>query len=352
MNVPRLNYGTCLKKEKYKWLPFRCTLTSFDKEHACDVLEGASRSILFVGDSTTSQLFLSLSMLLGAKIGPNKEKKSVLTEISATCCHKKVTLTFVRNDLLLYTDKQHDATYVRKCFSNYLFAKPFTEKAQQSDIVIWSTGHHYPSLEAQIGSRKHSSFFFDNLNHSFTQVAASRLKAGKTPQSLIYFGAPLPSPSCKMHDRPTTFQQYLIDDAKSQTSPRTPFLDYATGWGKMTKYNTIARSLSESLGGSYIDIEEMSAQRPDAAMANSGRVTSKRTQDCLHYCMPGPTDTWANLLINLIASWRKKGYSYSPPSVVVDGINLRRYQSHLSHLCWWPPSNKCAAKHNHTGCQT
>ena len=71
------------------------------------------------------------------------------------------------------------------------------------------------------------------------------------------------------------------------------------------------------MGASYIATDELSAHRPDAAMAHVSDKIGAADEDCLHSCMPGPVDTWSRLLYNLMRSWRDAadaGAAAEPPA--------------------------------------
>lgn len=65
----------------------------------------------------------------------------------------------------------------------------------------------------------------------------------------------------------------------------------------------IAKDLVEEVNGIYFDVEPMCEDRPDGHLAfgsHNGNSTFA-TPDCLHYCNPGPLDTWVYLLYNVLS---------------------------------------------------
>ncbi|CAI5996371.1 unnamed protein product [Closterium sp. NIES-64] len=79
---------------------------------------------------------------------------------------------------------------------------------------------------------------------------------------------------------------------KQQQDPKTlPF-----GWGQFKRQNELLRGVVEEMGAVFMDIEPMTALRPDG---HRGRITEQKT-DCLHYCSPGPEDAWSEFLYNII----------------------------------------------------
>jgi len=65
---------------------------------------------------------------------------------------------------------------------------------------------------------------------------------------------------------------------------------------------SLIRYVARGAGIHYLDIAAPSAMRPDAAMARFWGDAGKVKEDCLHYCMPGPVDTWSTLIYNWLAS--------------------------------------------------
>ncbi|CAI5482746.1 unnamed protein product [Closterium sp. Yama58-4] len=79
---------------------------------------------------------------------------------------------------------------------------------------------------------------------------------------------------------------------KQRQDPKTlPF-----GWGQFKRQNELLRGVVEEMGAVFMDIEPMTALRPDG---HRGRITEQKT-DCLHYCSPGPEDAWSEFLYNII----------------------------------------------------
>ncbi|CAI7811516.1 unnamed protein product [Closterium sp. NIES-54] len=63
-------------------------------------------------------------------------------------------------------------------------------------------------------------------------------------------------------------------------------------WEKFGSHNKILKWLAEGVGGVYMDVNASAVWRPD------GHVDGRK--DCLHYCHPGPMDTWVQLLFNML----------------------------------------------------
>lgn len=68
-------------------------------------------------------------------------------------------------------------------------------------------------------------------------------------------------------------------------------------WHTFAKQNREARAIAEDVGAIFLDVEPMSRLRADS---HPGRKPEVKQIDCLHWCIPGPLDTWARLLYNII----------------------------------------------------
>jgi hypothetical protein len=81
------DWGRCAKpRVLYDWSPEQCSLLPFERDDVCSgcVL---GRQVLFVGDSTTSQLFTSFVLLLGGTFGKNRVRGSTTVMLTASVCN-------------------------------------------------------------------------------------------------------------------------------------------------------------------------------------------------------------------------------------------------------------------------
>jgi len=287
---------------QHEWRP-ACEYQQFDRVRACATLRAVGRSILIVGDSTTGQLFLSLVMMLGATLGRNRNVKHVLNDVTASACGDTVRLNFVRRDLLIFSSHLQDNTAARRCNRAIIATSTFLRRAAMADVVILSTGHHFPSFQdGAVPSIPDRAFFTQNVNHTIQSIAQMRAARGLPSGSLVVVGATLPVPHCTRFSQPIELAEYIAADS-DQVATR-----WGSSWRQIKRLNWIARIIARAVGGSYLEVDEMSARRPDAAMAQAAATVQSRslvTEDCLHYCQPGPTDAHANLVINLLASWQR-----------------------------------------------
>ncbi|GJP38455.1 hypothetical protein CLOM_g22887, partial [Closterium sp. NIES-68] len=138
-----------------------------------------------------------------------------------------------------------------------------------ADVVVVNRGAHF------VGGR----------DFELSVRAAMRLLRRKLPRALIvYRNSPPGHANCSSYDRPIKIRQ----------DPATlPF-----HWDTFSAQNDIAREIAEEVKAVYMDVDTMTALRPDG---HKGYVKERGITDCLHYCTPGPVDTWVEILGNIIA---------------------------------------------------
>lgn len=101
-----------------------------------------------------------------------------------------------------------------------------------------------------------------------------------TPNTLIiYRSSPIGHPYCDDADAP--LKKELTDDELK----KLPF-----GWSELERRNQIAKAIIEEAGGIYIDLASLVNVRPDGHVGK---------QDCSRYCIPGPLDSWMDVLYQL-----------------------------------------------------
>lgn len=75
---------------------------------------------------------------------------------------------------------------------------------------------------------------------------------------------------------------------------------------------TAALDSSEKQRLRMLDITKLAQERPDAhpdayrnphPFANNASTQKKVVRDCLHWCLPGPVDTWNDLLVHSLSDY-------------------------------------------------
>ena len=174
------NYGICeaaarhhkRKRNLYNWQPHECSIPPL----ATDACSGAAFSspktfLLFVGDSTVAQLWLSFCLLLGAKLGVNSRKGSEiskLSRVSASACGDRVRLSYVRSDLLLLDPDVAISVHACLVGSGHMALSFAGQAARQADVVVLGVGQHFANLYEWMGNRWKAPF--QHLEHRAVRV--------------------------------------------------------------------------------------------------------------------------------------------------------------------------------------
>jgi hypothetical protein len=100
------------------------------------------------------------------------------------------------------------------------------------------------------------------------------------PETLIiYKSTSIGHPHCD--DATEPLEKHLTDAEQR----KLPF-----GWSELSRRNAMARAIVEGAGGVFIDLAALTDLRPDGHIGG---------QDCLRYCLPGPLDSWAQILYHV-----------------------------------------------------
>lgn len=141
-------------------------------------------------------------------------------------------------------------------------------RLDSADVIIFNRGPHYTPLDQ----------FERGLQ------STSRLLRMMYPNKLlIYRNTPPGHNNCTIYKAPL----------KGRQDPAN--LPY--NWGKFREQNERARGIVEALGIVYMDVDTMTALRADG---HKGFWPELNLMDCLHYCHPGPIDSWVELLYNIL----------------------------------------------------
>ena len=300
------NWGACLKSRKlYDWQPARCHLLDFDGTDICKRRLLGSQAV-FVGDSTTAQLFTSFVLLLGGRFGRNRVRGATMAMITASACNDTLRLSFVRSDLLIFTPNLKLSGVVAHCdaaLHNYRWAYQATRDA---DVLVLGVGQHVSSM--LFGTKVYRladvySFFTQSFNRTISGLISIRAGFGHTdPSSILVIGATLPVPTCERVAAPQTLSQAALTEARGASKH-----GFGPSYWNNHRINQLARWVGEDYGATFVDTATMSFMRADDSLAR-GRNDRPSTRsgyskaDCMHYCLPGVVDTFSQLLYNALGS--------------------------------------------------
>ncbi|CAI7854195.1 unnamed protein product, partial [Closterium sp. NIES-54] len=140
-----------------------------------------------------------------------------------------------------------------------------SEEIKGAHVVLLNRGAHFKSTGHVVLSVSRALQF---LRYNY-------------PEKLIIYRATATGHlNCKDYNKPLL---------KRQNGSDLPF-----HWGEFKAQNEAVRPIVEAMGGVFMDVDHLSALRPD------GHRGFVEKMDCLHYCLPGPEDTWSEFLYNII----------------------------------------------------
>ncbi|CAI7844117.1 unnamed protein product [Closterium sp. NIES-53] len=272
---------------KYEWRtpPGKCPigpLRQLDREMFCRKVEGrkGGLNVLFLGDSLAHQMVVSFLNGLLRHI-PKPAVWAVNETIPQECSDWLVdpprhaycrvytfnesfcpglNVQFVRNDHLWFTSPG-EAKFDHIPWHLYSGLK-------DADVVVVNRGAHF------IGGK----------DFERSVPAALEFLREKLPDALIVWRNTPPG-----HANCTS---YIGPIKKRQNPEILPF-----HWDMFTHQNEMVRTMIHEVGGVYMDVDSATALRPDS---HKGLVEERGILDCLHYCTPGPTDMWVELLGDII----------------------------------------------------
>lgn len=244
--APEANYFRCDRKAGrpvFQWVPRGCALRLMERGDACSTFRG--KQIVIVGDSTASQLFLSLTLQLGGTFGRNSRPISGIDEATSSGCNDTVRMNFVRNDFVLWSNSKGDVDTARR-YNPSLKLHAFTNRASRdADLVLIGAGHHFPNIISKIkdahGLRtapETKAFYFRNLNHTLTSLLAARRRWGHAAASVVVVGQAVPVPACDRFVAPIGLSDALLSHES------TSFYSYVgmqRFWADVLKQNTMGR---------------------------------------------------------------------------------------------------------------
>ena len=326
----RHNWGRCPRtRPQYMWTAHRCKLLELDRFSVCQQ-RLLGRQALFVGDSTTAQLFVSVVLLLGGRFGKNRVRGGTFVMATASACDDDLRLSFVRSDLLLWTQLTAPAAAAQRCSTGMLNYR-FTQQAVlDADVLIMGLGQHFASLIFSAQShRRHQAyaFFTGNLNRTLASARALRAMHGRPdPASIIVVGASVPVAGCELATSPSSATAAAFTAATS----RHP---YGASWWHLSRINQLARWMAVEAGVSFMDLATLSSMRADDTLGHywpahrAGGAT-----DCVHYCLPGVVDTFSRLLFHILFRTARQGRG--APTSVLSSSGHHRKLRFFNHTGW------------------
>ena len=235
------------------------------------------KTFVFLGDSLSEQMMLSyLSyMTLNVKPAylfveetPMPECQEWANSKVHLSCFNVVTngsvcgnhrIIYIRNDLLQVDNNPRSFDYM-----------PWSTMPElgSADVIILNRGAHYVP-DDEFGP---------------TLRAALTFLRNKYPDKLfVYRSTPPGHADCQNFTKPLE---------RPQDPSILPF-----NWDKFAAQNVIAERVCEEVGMVFMDVVPQTILRADG---HNGYMPTIDFYDCLHYCVPGPADVWAEYMVNAL----------------------------------------------------
>lgn len=251
---------------KYQWRPYTCDILPFSRENFCEALDGLT--IGTIGDSIMQQFAHSF---MGRLLGEVDSLPYVYGEpewFNNVPYYAKVRVP-------LCPDTAHNATLLFHRWNKYQpnpsNRQALIDIARESDYLILNWGVHYlPWRE------------MEEATDDFISILEQHWRNKKSER--IFWRSTI----------------VAHDNCQNATLP-----DKSTGQFETHKnpnYNTDEILLQDEfivrprfqqsrLNVTFLRVEQSTMLRKDGHRV----VGHKGTEDCLHYCEPGPTDSWVDL---------------------------------------------------------
>ena len=244
--------------------------------------------LLLVGDSLSFQMFASMVYAYGIDHGDAAEANQVNRHrrTQADICDGLATLTFIRNDFLIEGACEY-------CLD-------FWSEASSADVLLFNRGAHVLSNEQTVTQVQNFSRLLRTLVLDATQSSDQFSSRPK-----IFWRNTVPG-----HE--------MCDDVIQPFSPKTS-KPLPHGWDSIPEQNALMLEIldQESIPFIFLDVFSLTRDRADRHIGGG---------DCLHYCLPGPPDTWVQMFIvaledsnslSAIRSWRYKRQQQVLPSTSI-----------------------------------
>ncbi|KAM7516637.1 hypothetical protein LguiA_006220 [Lonicera macranthoides] len=304
---------------KWRWKPDGCDLPIFDPMEFLELMRG--KSMAFVGDSVARNHMQSLICLLSRVLYP--EDISNTTDENFKRWEYKTynfTISIFWSPYLVRTQRT-DPNDETRPFDLYLDEPDpsWTTQIEPLDYVIISAGHWF-SRPTTFYMKRHvvGCLYCPQTNITHRTSSFSYQKAFGTAFKAInglknYKGLTLLRTFVPSH-----FENGPWDNGGDCTRTR-PFKkdeivweDYVLEMHRIqVKELRVAKKIGRKRGLKFIimDMTQAMLLRPDGHPSKYGHWPRENvtTNDCVHWCLPGPIDTWNDFLLEIMKreEWKK-----------------------------------------------
>ncbi|OIV90170.1 hypothetical protein TanjilG_01624 [Lupinus angustifolius] len=300
----------------WRWKPNECELPLFDATQFLNVVKG--KKMVFVGDSVGRNQMQSLLCLLSHVSEPEDVSLKYTTDETYFKRYYYVEYNFTLANLWSpYFVKSSDDSIMKLYLDEA--DEAWASKVEEFDIAIISAGHWFfkPLLfyenKKLVGCNKCGKKNVTDLGHYYGYKKAFRTAFGtllnlRRFKGVTFFRTFSPSHfengdwnkggNC-IRTKPFSNEEMKLDGYVLET-----YLTQVKEF-KAAKKVAIKRGLKFNM----IDSTEIMLLRPDGHPNNFGHGKDKNVtfNDCVHWCLPGPVDTWNEFLFYMLKLGHKSG---------------------------------------------
>ncbi|KAJ1439328.1 hypothetical protein B484DRAFT_391847 [Ochromonadaceae sp. CCMP2298] len=291
MSLNMTSYEATRSLLKYKWQPDTCDLVPWDADTFCRLL--GERIISFYGDSTMAQVFASLTSLLITHFRTHR------TEASRNCVSQ---LHFFWSDRIDYSSYPRGRGLpFAETWKSINYRNRESEEPNQDIVVVSAGAHTLVPMGSVVEAMRNITtveqllvspildFFFPKVGDALeflTDKSNDRSIGKLKPKSVIIKLMSPPHPNCGRYSAPIDLDSDVDRDYfHSSTS--------GYHWEAVAEADRLMTLFADKYPVGIIDMRPL-MKRPDAH-------AYPITQDCMHYCIPGPLDLFANLLLHALS---------------------------------------------------
>uniref|UniRef100_A0A5B7APJ6 Uncharacterized protein n=1 Tax=Davidia involucrata TaxID=16924 RepID=A0A5B7APJ6_DAVIN len=299
---------------KWRWKPDRCELPVFDPVQFLQLVRG--KSIAFVGDSVARNHMQSLICLLSRVEDPiDVSNAPELQTKRYEYRNYNFTIAIFWSPYLVRTTKT-DPNDTTRPFNLFLdeFDEEWTTQIQDFNYVIISAGHWFfrPTM-FYVDRRLAGCQYCPQSNITHLSLYFSYRRAFRTAFRAINSLENYKGITFLRTFAPSHFEEGVWDMGGDCVRTR-PFMSNET---TLDGYNLelymiqiqelrIAERVGRKRGLKFrlLDVTQAMLLRPDGHPSRYGHWPSKASvslaSDCVHWCLPGPIDTWNDFLIQML----------------------------------------------------